>query len=56
MKMGIALMMQPAGGWRWVLNLTGQVVAILTYNFLRDSEYCNEKCLITAMHSQESKL
>jgi hypothetical protein len=38
MKMGMDLMMQPGGGGRLVLNLTGQVVAILTYNFFNISE------------------
>ena len=40
MKIGMALMTRPGGGWRVVLNRTGHVVAIRTYNFFRLSEYC----------------
>lgn len=38
-KIGIALMIAPCGGGLKLLNLIGHVVAILTYNFLSESEY-----------------
>lgn len=47
MKMGMDLMMQPGGGGRLVLNLTGQVVAILTYNFFNISEYVHVVDLVS---------
>ena len=40
MKMGIARMMACVGACLWVRNLTGHVVAILTYSFFNNSEYC----------------
>lgn len=39
MNIGIARITHPCGGCLKHLNRIGQVVAILTYNFLSDSEY-----------------